>query len=190
MENVQENSVYKDPCLKSSFLFLHGKEARRHISFSSTCFCYYRKHPYNDNKICPLTFSCFQQHFHVWLYVLRYNSDLSKLKQTLLLFNFNCIRDLTNRRKLFFIPIAEYASFSHQPRTLKTNLLGLISNFSKYYFKTGAICFLFLSSHVFNALEFYSNQFGILLWKIVKPSIGNIFRKYKPIRHYFVMSRK
>ena len=63
-------------------------------------------------------------------------------------------------------------------RTLKTNLLGLILNFSKFCFKAGTICPLFLS---FTALEFYSN----LLWKIVKPRdhneikppIGKIFRK-------------
>ena len=53
-------------------------------------------------------------------------------------------------------------------RILEANLLGLISNFSKYYFKTGTICLLFLSSHVFTTLEFGSNHFNILLWKIVK----------------------
>ena len=96
------------------------------------------------------------------------------------------------------IPVAENASFSHQARTLQTNLLGLISNVCKYYFKTGTICFFFLSSHVFTALEFDSKHFGVLLRKIVKPrdhneikpSMGKIFRKYKPIRHYFVISRK
>ena len=142
------------------------KTLRRYISFSFICFCYYRKHPNNDNKICLLpSFSCFQQHFHDWFYVLRYISDLSKLEWTLLLLNFNYIRNLTNRRKLFSIPVPEYASFSHQARTLKTNLLGLISTFCKYYLKTGTICFLFLSSHVFTALEFDSNHFSILLWK-------------------------
>ena len=65
-----------------------------------------------------------------------------------------------NRRKLFFIPVAEYAFFSNQSRTLKNIVLVLISNFSKYYFKTGAICLLFLSSQVFTALEFDSNHFG------------------------------
>ena len=77
----------------------------------------------------------------------------------------NYIRDLRNRRKLFSISVAKYASLSHQTRTLKTNLLGLISNLSKYYFKTCAICFFFffLSSHVFTALKFDSNHFGILL---------------------------
>ena len=76
------------------------------------------------NQICRLlSSSCFQQHFHDWFNVFRYNSGLSKLKWTLLLFNFNYIRDLAIRRKFLLIPIAEYASFSHQARTLKTNLL-------------------------------------------------------------------
>ena len=128
-----------------------GKKLRGHISLSSTCFCYYKNRPNNDNKICPvLSSSSFQQHFHNWFYVLRYNSDHSKLEWTLLLFNFNCIRDLTNRRKLFSIPIAEYASFSNQAGTFKTiyhgnimNLLSLKSHFSKYYFKSCTICHLF-----------------------------------------------
>ena len=74
----------------------------------------------------------------------------------------------------------------------------LIANFSKYFFKTGTLCLLFLSSHVFTASDFESIYFGILLWKLVnprdhseiKPTIGKIFRKYKPIRHHFVMSQK
>ena len=45
-----------------SFYFNIGKKVRRHISFSSTCFCYYMKHNNNDNnnnnnnnnKICSL----------------------------------------------------------------------------------------------------------------------------------------
>ena len=73
-----------------------------HISLFSTCFCYYRNYPNNDNKICQLPyFSCFQHHFHDWFYVLRYNSDLSKLEWILLLLNFNYIVDLTNRHKFF-----------------------------------------------------------------------------------------
>ena len=100
-----------------------GNTLWRDISISSTC---------DDDKICPLpSCSCFQQHFHNWFYVFRYNSDLSKLEFTLILFKLNCIRDLTNRRKLFSIPVAEYTCFSHQVRTLRTNLLGLISNVSK-----------------------------------------------------------
>ena len=58
----------------------------------------------------------------------------------------------------------------NQARTFKTiyhgnimNLLSLKSHFSKYYFKSCTICHLFLSSHVFTALELDSNHFSILL---------------------------
>ena len=85
------------------------------------------------------------------------------LQKTLLLFDFNYIRDLTNRRKLFSIPVAEYTSFSHHTRTLKTSLLVLISRFFTYYFKTSTISILFLSSRVFTALELDSNHFDFLL---------------------------
>ena len=71
------------------------------------------------------------------------NSDLSKLEWTLLLFNFNYIRDLTKTRKLFYIPVVDYASFSHQ---------------ALFH-----ICLLALFSHVFTALEFDSNHVGLLL---------------------------
>ena len=77
-------------------------------------------------------------------------------------------------------------------RTLKTDLLGLKSNFSKYHFKTGTICVLFISSHLFTALKLMA----IVLVSYPrdhnknKPPIGKLFQKYKPIRHYFVMSRK
>ena len=80
----------------SGRLLLVGKKLRRH-TFSSTCFCHHRKHPINGSKIYPLpSSSCFQQHSHNWFYILRYNSDLSKLEWTQLLFKFNYIRDLTN----------------------------------------------------------------------------------------------
>ena len=60
---------------------------------------------------------------------------------------------------------------------------------------TDTFCLIFLSSHVFTALEFHSNYFGILLWKIekprdyneIKPTAGKISQKYKPIRHCFVI---
>ena len=90
---------------------------------------------------------------------------------------------MVDRPKLFFIPVAEYASFPHQARTLKTNLLDLKASFFKYYFKTGTLCLIFLSLNIFSALEFDSNFFGTLLGKIVKPRdhdeskppIGKIF---------------
>ena len=51
-------------CNPTSY-FNMGKKLRRHISFSSTCSCHYRKHPKNDNNICPQAFSaCSQQHFY------------------------------------------------------------------------------------------------------------------------------
>ena len=38
-------------CLQSKFLFQHERKLWRHLSSSSTCFCYYRKHPNHDNRI-------------------------------------------------------------------------------------------------------------------------------------------
>ena len=122
-----------------------GKKLLRHI-FSTKCSSYYKKYPINDNKICPQSSStCFQKHFHDWFSVLRYNSGLSKLKWTLLLFNFKYIRDLTNRRKLFSIPVAGYVSFP-RGRTFKTNLLCLISNitFKKAQFASFSYLHMYL----------------------------------------------
>ena len=114
---------------------------------------YYRKHPNNNSMICLLqSCSCCQQHFHDWFCVLRSNSDLLKLEWTLLLFDFNYICDLTYRSRLCSIPVAEHASFSHQARMLKTNLLGLVPIISKYCFKVGTICLLLLYSNVFLSL--------------------------------------
>ena len=58
--------------------------------------------------------------------------------------------------------------------------------------KTGIISLLFLSLHVFIPLGFYNNYFRILLSIVLKPSdhneikppIGKILSKNKPIRHY------
>ena len=47
--------------------------------------------------------------------------------------------------------------FLHQPRMLKTDLLQFNINFSKYRFKTGSLCLLFLFSHVFTTLTFHSS---------------------------------
>ena len=107
-----------------AFYFNMGKKLWRPISFSSKCFCYYRKHPNNNKKICPaLSSPCFQQQLYDWFLVLRYISDLAKLKWTPLLFNFNQICDSLNRCKFFSIPVAEYASFSHQASKIKTDLI-------------------------------------------------------------------
>ena len=85
----------------SAFHFIMGEKLWMHILISS------RKHPNNNNKICPIPSSaCYQQHFHDWFPVLRYNSDLVKLEWTPLLLNFISIRDLSNGRKLFSIAVA------------------------------------------------------------------------------------
>ena len=50
--------------------------------------CYYSKYPNNDYEIWLLSSSaCFKQHFKDWFSVLQYNSDLTKLEWTPLLFN-------------------------------------------------------------------------------------------------------
>ena len=156
-----------------------GKKLRRRISISSTCLCHCRKHTNNDNNICPLALSaCFQEH----------NSDIKKLEWTPLF--------LTSTKSVICQMDANSSSFQSlnilpfqiRPGRLKLAYYSLISNYSRYCSKTSSIWFLFLSSHVFTALEFDSNHFGILLWKIVKPRdhneikppIAKIVRKYKP----------
>ena len=67
--------------------------------------------------ISPLPSSTFfQQHFQDWFSVPRYNSDITIIK-------LNKIRNFSNRHKSFSIPVVEYAFFSHEARTLKTDLL-------------------------------------------------------------------
>ena len=59
-----------------AFFFQHRKKAIKiYMSFSWTCFCYYKRHS-NNNNICLLPSSaCFQQRFHDRFSVLWYNSD-------------------------------------------------------------------------------------------------------------------
>ena len=45
----------------------------------------------------------------------------------------------------------------------KLTYYSITSKFSRYFFKTGILCLLFLSSHVFAALQFDINYFGIIL---------------------------
>ena len=66
-----------------------------------------------------------------------------------------------------------YDWFSEFKYNSELVLYSLILNFSKCYFKTSAFCLLFFFSHIFTALEFDSNYFGILLWKIVNPRDHN-----------------
>ena len=84
---------------------------KSHISFSFTRFCYYRKHPNNDNKFCSLLCStCFKQHFH------------------------DCFQIDPNCSPFQSLNIL---SFHIRHERLKVIRNGLISHFLKYYFKTG-----------------------------------------------------
>ena len=167
-------------------------------TFSSTCLCCYRKHPNIDNEFCILpSLPCYQQHFHDWFMYLGTTQICWNL-------NKHCYYLISTLSMIWQIdascsPFQCLNMLPFHIRMLGASLLGLItSTFSKYYFKTGTICLFVLSSHVFITLKFNSNPFGILLWKVVKPrdrnkinpTIGKIFRKYKPIRHYIVISRK
>ena len=138
-----------------------GKKPWKYISFSSTRFCYYRKHHNNDNKICPLpSFSCFQQHFHDWFCVLWYNSDLSKLEWALLTFKFNYIHDLTNRRSSPFQSL-NMLLFHIRPERLKLIYLVWYQIFLNTTLKQAQLAsFSFLSPHIFTTLEFDSIHFG------------------------------
>ena len=137
------------------------KKLWRHISFSSTCFYYYI-------LITLIRFSRYHllvaSHFHDWFYLgtIQICRNLNE-----------CYYHLTSATSVIWQIDANrspFHSLNMLPfhinfRTLKTNLLGLLSNFPRYYFKKGTICLLFLSSYAFTALEFDSNDCGILLWK-------------------------
>ena len=184
-----------------AFHFNIGKKLLWHISFSSTCFCYCRKHPNND-LIRFVSYYLLLASYSILVTGCKYlgtNSDLVKLEWTPLFFNFNYKSVIFQiEANCFPFRLLNMLPFHIRlERLLKLIYYSLISNFSKYYFKTGTLCLLFWSSHIFTALEFDSNYFGIL-WKLVKPCdhnknkppIGKIFQKYKPIRYSFVMSWK
>ena len=77
---------------------------------------------------------------------------------------------------------------------LKLIYYSLIPIFSKYHFKSGTLYFLFLSSHIFTALEVDNIYFGNIVRQRdhneIKPTIEKTFQKYNLSRYYFVMSRK
>ena len=98
-----------------AFYFNIVKRLWRHASFSFTCFCYYRKPNPNNDNICPLQSTCFQQRFHDWFSVLRFNSD-----------NHHYCLTPTNS---VFCQIDTNFSNPVQARTLKTDLLQFNINF-------------------------------------------------------------
>ena len=169
-----------------------GKKLLRHISFSSSCFCYYRTHPNNNNKICPkpsfMPNSQYLGPIQIWWNLNEHYYYLTSTKSVICQIDANC----SPFQLLNMLP------FQIRLECLQLIYYSLTSNFSTYLFKIGTLCLLFLSSHVFATLQFDSNHFGILLWKIVKlrdhnetkPPIGKIFLQYKSIWYYFEMSRK
>ena len=140
--------------VQKKFVYMQKKSGKKlwsRMSFSSTCFCYYRKHPNNDKKICPLPSSCFQQHFYdcsMYLCTIQICRNLNEYNYYLIPTTFVIWQIVLHSSRWICFPI---------------------SNFSKYYFKTGTTCLLFSFSHVFTALGLDSNHFGTLLWKIIKP---------------------
>ena len=132
----------------------------------------------------PLASSAyFQQNVHDWFLVPRYNSGQNKHDWTLLLLTSTksviCQKDVNCSK--FYSP--NWLLFHIRAERLKLTYYSLISNFSRYYFKTGTLCLFFLFSHVFPALELDSNCFGFLLWKVkpcdhneTKLPVGKLFR--------------
>ena len=128
---------------------------------------YYKYAQSNSSRVLNFFISV---NFHIGLHVkaalvLKYNLDLKKLEWTPLLLastkSVNCQIDANCSpfQSLNMLP------FHIRLERWKLTYYSLISNFSKYYFKTGTFYLLFLSSHVVPAIEFDSNYFGILLWK-------------------------
>ena len=66
------------------------------------------------------------------------------------------MRDLSKRRKLLSIPVAEYDSFSHQPGTVKADLIQFSINFFLNITLKLAHFASFLISHIFTVLAFDS----------------------------------
>ena len=61
--------------------------------------------------------------------------------------------------------------FQARLERLNFDLLQFDMTFSKYQFKTGTLCLLFLSARVFTALEFYSSYSDILTLKNSKDTL-------------------
>ena len=146
-----------------AFYFNMGKKLWRHRSFSSTCYSVI----IGNILITIIIFARYHllvasnSTFMTDFYVLRCNSDLSNLNEHYyyLISPASVIWQINANCSPFH---SLNVLFSHQARTVQTNLLGLLSNFPKNYFKAGTIRLLFLSPHVFTAVEFNSNYFGIL----------------------------
>ena len=135
------------------FYLIMGKKLWRHISFPSTCFCYYMKHPNND----VIRFV----RYHL---LLALNRNLQTVSQYLgiiqICWNLNEHHYYLNSTKsvifqdeanCFSFQSLDLLSFHIRLERFKLMYYSLISNFSKYYFTTSTFGVLFFSSHIFTA---------------------------------------
>ena len=117
------------------------KKLLAHVSFCSTCFCYYLKHPNNENMICPLsssnnTFMTDTQYFgtiQIWIFLNEHHYYLTSTKFVICQIGTNC--------SLF--QLLNMLSFHVGLELLKLICYSLILFFSKYHIKTGTLCLLF-----------------------------------------------
>ena len=122
-------------------------------------FFYCRKHHDNDNQICGryhlllasnsifMADSLYLGTIQIWWNLNENHWYLTSTKSLICQIRANC----SPFQSLNMLP------FHIRLERLKLIYYSLISNFSKYYFNTGTICLLFLSSHVFNVAELNSN---------------------------------
>ena len=114
-----------------------GKNLWTLISISSKSFCYYRKHPSNDNKICLLlkimTDSQYLVTIQIWWNLNEHFYCLTSTKSVICQINANC-SPLQSLNML---------SFHIRLERLKLTYHSLISNFSRYFSKAGTLCLLF-----------------------------------------------
>ena len=92
--------------------------------------------------------------------VLRYKSDVAKHEWTALSFNFDKIRDLSNRCKFFSTPVAEYASISTRLERLKLIYYSLTLSFSN--------CYMLSSFLIFTCIYHFRNWQQLFWYPIMK----------------------
>ena len=117
-----------------AFYFSMDKKLRTHISFSSTCFCHYRKYLNNDN----ISLGTVQ----IWQNLNELHYYLTLTKSVICQIDGNC----SLCQWLNMLP------FKVKLKRLKLIYFSLISIFSKFQFKTGTLCPLFLPSYLFSHL--------------------------------------
>ena len=144
-------------------------------------FCYYKKHSNNNNETSPLPLSWLilstwvqlvklnnnsvHSHFNtsIWWNLNEHYYYLISTESVICQIDANCSPFQSLNRISFHIRLEH----------LKLTCYSLIWIFFSYFFKTGTLSLLFLSSHVLATLQSGSNYFGILLWKIVKLLVHN-----------------